>query len=466
MKLFLLLFSMFILVEAGLTSSVNTREIKRGSLEPLSILGNTEELNKVLFSDIATQNSDLKKIKYYLINGETHLAKLHLSKIAFTQTKLKPIIFRYLGIVSFMENEFQKSLDYLSLPALQGMPNYQKICTLKILNQIVLDKKRELANEWPKCQEDNLNHFNLSHFEWLSVLVNLKLKPTQGVTSKPFKGIKIVAYDNDQIKMILKMALYLNQEKLIEEQLSELTQDQYQDTEIRELLGQISFRLGQFKKSYRFVEGLDSPNAENIKGNLYILRKKYELAYAQFKLALQKKQNSQNAMERLLPLAWFLGDWEEGSKVTEKVIASPQTQINKLTLLSAFYAQKGDYEKARHILEKINTKSRKGQQLEVTQIYSFVGLMENKQQTIKKQAALSCEQYDLINCWISYQMELWDTFPLVMRREDKMPYKKEWQKLASQRSEEPLKEQIYVNQLDIEELDDKLIKLIPGSEKN
>jgi tetratricopeptide (TPR) repeat protein len=365
-----------------------------------------------------------------------------------------------------MENEFEKSLDYLSLPQLQLMPNYQKICTLKILNLIVLDKKRDLSNEWPKCQEENLNHFKSSHFDWLKLIVDLKLKPHQGITTKPFKGIKLISFDIDQIKMILKMALYLNQEKLIEEELSELTSDHYQDPEIRELLGQISFRLGQFKKSYRFVEGLESPNAENIKGNLYILRKKYELAYAQFKLALQKKLNSQNAMERILPLAWFLGDWEEGAKVTEKVIASPQTQISKLTLLSAFYAQKGDYQKARQTLEHINSKSRKGQQIEVTQIYSFVSLMENIPNLVKKQASLSCDQYDLVNCWLGYQMERWDAFPLVLRREDKISYKKDWQKLSASKINEPIKEQVFVNQLDIEELDDKLIKLIPDAENN
>jgi hypothetical protein len=460
MKLFILVF--LLILEAGATTATSPR----GKFEPLSLIGDTQELNKVLFSDMASQNADLKKIKYYLINGETNLAKLHLSKIAYTQTKLKPIIFRYLGMVSFMENEFEKSLEYLSLPQLQSMPNYQKICTLKILNLIVLDKKRDLSNEWPKCLDENLNHFKASHFDWLKLIVDLKLKPYQGITTKPFKGIKLVAFDIDQIKMILKMALYLNQEKIIEEELSELTSDHYQDPEIRELLGQISFRLGQFKKSYRFVEGLESPNAENIKGNLYILRKKYELAYAQFKLALQKKLNSQNAMERILPLAWFLGDWEEGAKVTEKVIASPQTQINKLTLLSAFYAQKGDYEKARQTLEHINSKSRKGQQVEVTQIYSFVGLMENKPNLVKNQARLSCDQYDLVNCWIGYQMERWDAFPLVVRREDKISYKKDWQKLSASKINDPIKEQVFVNQLDIEELDDKLIKLIPDAENN
>jgi hypothetical protein len=166
-------------------------------------------------------------------------------------------------------------------------------------------------------------------------------------------------------------------------------------------------------------------------------------------------------MERILPLAWLLGDWEEGGKIAERVMASPQTMINKMTLISAFYAQKGDYKKAEKYLELIHEKSRRGSEIDVTQIYGFVGLMENQPKVVKKQTAMSCSQYDLVSCWIALQMEQWDAFPLTIRRTDKIPSKNEWQKLTQKKLNEPLIETVYVNQLDIEELDDKLIELIP-----
>ena len=291
----------------------------------------------------------------------------------------------------------------------------------------------------------------------------MKLKPRIGLTKIPFKNIRLSSLNNDQLKIFLKLALYLNQEKLIEPELTDLDQMQIKDTEVRELIGQLYFRLGHFAKSYRFIEDLDSPNAENIKGNLYVLRQKYELAYAQFKLALEKKQNSQNAMERILPLAWLLGDWEEGAKIAERVIASPQTQVNKMTLISAFYTQKGDYAKAKDVLDSIVLRSRRGTEIDVTQLLSFVSLMQNRPDVIKKQAALSCAQFDMINCWLSFQMDQWDSFPLSIRRPDKMLVKKDWEKLSQEDLDEPLKETIYVNQLDIEELDDKLIKLTPDA---
>jgi tetratricopeptide (TPR) repeat protein len=292
-----------------------------------------------------------------------------------------------------------------------------------------LNKINSLEKEWEKCQLLNFNHFNSGNFIWLQTLIQMKLYPRVGLTKVPFKGVKLVSMTKDDLKIFLKLALYLNQEKLIENQLSDLDVSQLEEPEVRDLVGQIFFRLGYLAKSYRYVEDLTSPNSENIKGNLYVLRKKYEFAYAQFKLALEKKQNSQNAMERILPLAWLLGDWEEGAKITQRVIASPQTQINKLTLVAAFFTQKGDYDNAKAVIDTVISKSRKGLEIDVTQLHSFVGLMQNESQVVKKQASLSCAQYDLINCWLGLQMEQWDSYPLTIRRPDKVQIKKEWEKL-------------------------------------
>ena len=435
----------------------------RGKLSPPTLLLGPEQLNQIMFSEIQEQNADLKKVKYYLINGETGLAQVHLRKLAYTQTKLRPVIFRYLGMLAFVDSKFEKSFEYLSTKELQSSPHYAKICTLKVLNQIVLNKKNTLENEWARCQLENFTHFNSGNFIWIETLIQLKMNPREGLTKVPFKGIKLSSLNNTQLKIFLKLAIYLNQEKMIEPQLAELDLMQLEDLEIRELMGQIFFRMGSLAKSYRYVEDLKSPNAENIKGNLYVLRKKYELAYAQFKLALEKKQNSQNAMERILPLAWILGDWEGGAKIAERVMASPQTQINKMTLIAAFLTQKGDFARSKEVLETIIARSRKGSEIDVTQLLSFTALIQNDQYVAKKQASLSCAQFDMINCWLGFQLHQWDSFPLTMRRSEKIAVKKEWEKLTTEELNDPIKEVVYVNQVDIEELDDTLIKLIPNA---
>jgi tetratricopeptide (TPR) repeat protein len=434
---------------------------RRGELIPPADIYQLAQMNRVLFSDLKSQDKDLKRVKYYLINGEIRLARMYLTKLSYTQTKLRPIVYRYLAMLSFIEGDFAKTYEHLSLPELQNIPHFGKICVMKVLTLIALNKKNDLETSWAKCQVENQANFRGRNLIWLEALVQLKLNPVKGITKVPFKQFKLSALESDEAKLMMKLALYLNQEELIINQLPELTVEQLQDPDIRELAGHVFFRAGALAKSYKFVEDLKSPNSENIKGNLYLLREKYELAYAQFKLALEQKQNSQNAMERLLPLAWLLGDWEGGSKYSEQVLASPQTKINKYTLVAAFLMQKGEYDKTLKVIEKIAHNSRRGTELEVTQIGSFAALMHNKPEVVRKQAALSCAQYDIVNCWVQLQLDQWDSFALTIRREEKLEHTNEWEKLISTDLDQPLKETVFVNQIDIEEMDDKLIRLIP-----
>jgi tetratricopeptide (TPR) repeat protein len=436
---------------------------RRGELQAPTSIFDLEELNRALFSEARKQGDELKRVKFLLINGELKLASVYLNKLAYTQTKLRPIIFRYLALISFIDGEFQKSFEYLTKPELAPAVHFAKVCSLRSLNQIILGHILDLDDVWSRCKEENSNHFKESNLVWLDTLVALKLNPRPGITKVPFKRLKLAALNNEELKMFLKLALYLNQEKLLTSEILELTPDQLQDTEVREIAGQLLFRTGALAKSYRFIEDLNSPNAENIKGNLYVLRNKYEIAYAQFKLALEQKQNSQNALERLIPLAWLLGDWEGGVGYAERIIALPETKVNKLTLLAALFMQKGDFERSQLILEEIARKSRRGGELDVTQLASFVFLMQNKTFQAKRFADQSCTQYDLVNCWLLFQIDQWEAFSLTMRREEKITHNKTWEKLTKEVKHEPIVEKSYINQQDIEEMDDKLINLIPKS---
>lgn len=433
----------------------------RGNLKPPPSEWDQAELNKILFTEIKNQAEELKKVKFYLLNGELRLAKIYLGKLSYTQTKLRPIIHRYLALIAFIEGRFQNAHEYLSLPELQNIPHYGKICVLKVLTDIVISKTNNLEMDWIKCKRDNFGRVNEHNQIWLDTLVNLKINHQMGATRIPFRHLRLASLNAEETKIMLKLALYLNQERMILDQIPNLALDQYQDPEIREIIAQIYFRTGALSKAHKFAEDLKSPNSENIKGNLYVLRKKYELAYAQFKLALEQKQNSQNAIERLLPLAWILGDWENGTKYAEQVLASPQTQINKMTLISAFLMQKGDYEESAKLLEYVAQRSRRGTEIDVTQVGSFNYLMLNKKDETRKMANLSCAQYDVVNCWLSFQLAQWDAFPLTIRRKEKIEISKEWEKLTRDDISEPLKEQVFIKQTDIEEMDDALIQLIP-----
>jgi hypothetical protein len=418
-------------------------------------------MEQVFFSEAIEQHRELKRIKYHIINGDIARAKLMLSELRYVKTRLQPVIDRFDAIIAFIEGDYERSFTRLSNPALQTIPQFSRICVLKVLNAVILSRVDQLSEDWGRCRVENATNMNASNVVWLDTLVQLRLRPVKGITRVPFTGVRLASFEARDLKILLKLSLYLNQDKLLLEELPNVTVEQLQDPEVRELVGQIYFRNGALVNSFRYISDLASPNSENIKGNLYILREKFELAYAQHKLALNQKANSQNAIERLLPLAWLLGDWEGGARYAGMAIASPRTQINKLTILAAFQMQKGDYAGSRRTLQRVRETSRRGSELEVNQILSFSALMENDQAELRKQAELGCRRGDFANCWVVTQLLQWDAFPLTLRREEEIPEGGGWQTLTAGLIDEPFKEKtVFVNQLDIEELDDALIQLV------
>ena len=55
-----------------------------------------------------------------------------------------------------------------------------------------------------------------------------------------------------------------------------------------------------------------------------------------FKLALAKKEDSQNAIERALPLSWILGQWRDGLDLLQKVKSYAGNERNIDALKIAF----------------------------------------------------------------------------------------------------------------------------------
>lgn len=436
---------------------------RRGELIPLSNGESEEALFKAMMSEFTTQKEDLKRVKYYLINGEVRMAKMYLRQMMLTEPRLRPLGYRYLGMLEFILGNYQESLKELKRPELNKFGNYQKVCVLRILNQIILNDLFDLEDQWDRCLLENIKEMQSNRLLWLETLVRLKTAPSENTLIAPFKYNKIFSLPNEDIKITLKLALYLNQESLVLPEIMQLTLDAILDPEIRELAGLILFRAKKFSLSYKFIEDLNTANINNIKGNLYLMQNKYELAFAQFKLALIQKQNSLNAMERALPLAWEIGQWEEGTKLAEQVITSPEGAMSKLALTSAFYVQRGLYKEAEKRLDYITTYSTEGENLTVTQLYAYNHLMQKKSLETMKYADLSCKAYDLAQCWLLYQFSYWDHFPLtVLRDEPLFKNTNWWDDESALTTISALKETIYVNQKDIEELDDALIKLIPA----
>src|SRR5690606_30757295 len=246
----------------------------------------------------------LAEVKFAMINGNIERAKILLLQQGFNTGFGKIIKKRYSAIISFIEGKYQTSLDTLNDPDFLFDQHFTHICSLKTLNELILNKTADATETWRRCNKLTVllsENANL----WPAVLVNLKKNPKEAI-KQPFEKMNIANESFDTIRLFLKLALYLNQQKLIIPKIPDFAPEVFQDPELRELIGFLYYREAELVKAYTFIEDLETPNSENIKGNLYLAQNKYELAYGQFKLALNRKNNSQNALERITPVAWLL----------------------------------------------------------------------------------------------------------------------------------------------------------------
>lgn len=408
----------------------------------------------------------LATIKYHIINGNLQKAKLMLLQSKYTEDFSKVIQMRYLAIIHFIQGEYEQSLSYLTKKEMYNIEFTKNICLLRTLNYIILNKTSEGKIEWNRCVDATLTHSPSSHL-WMSTLLKLKLNnDEQNITDIPLKKINIENESGNFLRLFLKMALYLNKQDKVLERLQYINTEVYKDPEIRELIGLLYYRKGKILNSYRFIEDLTTPNAENIKGNIFLTQKKYELAYGQYKLALNKKIDSQNSLERIIPVAWLLNQWEDGLEYISKLTVDPKDKFTKMTVQAAFLTQKEDFKKAEKILNQVVTGSRNSQSPEVNQLFAYNAMMLNDLQTTSKFADQSCKNLDGINCWLQFQLNTWEHFPLTTKRDDPIfsNDKNLLEEYTENIKEDELKEKLYVNQEDIEELDNSIIRLIPKYE--
>jgi hypothetical protein len=415
------------------------------------LLKNLEQKQKII--------DQLMNIKFAIISGNFERARVEMLKLKSESKFALILIQRYRALLFFLENRFEDSLNILSAKEFNISNRYNKICRLKVLNMIILDHLVDLENEWGKCRKNTFEH-ETSEENWLDNMVRLKLNKDNYVINGKIQNLKSLGFQIDLAKIYLKMALYMNKTDLVEPMIAGLPVDFFADDELRELMGHIYYRLGKFATAFDFLEDLDSPNAENIKGNIYLSQNKYELAYAQFKLALIKKENSLNAIERALPLAWLLKQWGDGINFTSRLHNDDTDKARRLTIETVFLIQTDNFKKARENLDILTLYSKYSQPHEVNQLFAYTALQAKDLAQTRIYSNLACSRLDFLNCWLHFQTNFWEDFPLTLKRDDPITSdsEKTLDTLLSETIENPINEDNFIDQRDIEELDNNLIK--------
>lgn len=415
---------------------------------------------------------NLRKAKFKLINGDLRLAEFFLNRLDDRTTKLISIKKRYQGIISFLKGDYEISLNHLSHPKVYNSHFAEEICLLRIMNMIILNKMDTLQSENRACRALTANTSKNDQY-WLNTLIGLKLSNDKYSENVKNLNIHNIFAYTDISRIWLKTGLYLNQEKDVIKLLSNLDPEAYESRPLREVVAFIYYRLNQDANALKFIDNIDSANAENIRGNIRLKNNEYEIAFGHFKLALQRKSDSQNALERALPLSWILGQWDDGLKMLDYVNIN-YDQRNKNALKIAFLIRKGAFQEAHKELRALTNQYLDNPPFEVHLMNAYVNLVIEKdfpnkivieeRRKTEDSVENSCRDYDGMSCWLAMQYLQWENLGKTIHRNDPIYDDKEMtiESLKQRVAIVPLDEEINVNQSDVEELDGSIINILPS----
>lgn len=449
----------------GATGEVDWSTLSSGQIEEYLQL---QEANR--------RNSDLdnlKTAKDFLINGNTKMARFHLEQINLKNSPVKLIRNRYMSLIEFIEGNYRQSLNLIKSGRYDDEKYYKEICLVRVLNLMALhtlDQDRvtkrkvdlEYLNEYRNCSVQTFTFSKNQHY-WLEIMSRFKTRNKDFLGGGEIENVRYAISNLELTRIWLKLGLYLNKESLVKANIATLPASAYQSNTVRELLGLMYYRLGELEKANEFVEGISSPNAENIKGNIRLKNKEYELAFGHFKVALLKKENSINALERAIPLAWMLGQWEEGIKLLSRFIKPGQDERKKLALDTAFKIKIEDYKRAEDQLFILERLFKRQVPHEVEIMKSYVSLRRKNVPALAESSSTSCKRHDGVNCWIQMQMSIWENLGYTIEREENIFSDEDLdiESLKEVASSEPLIESVIIDQKDIEELDSQKLQIDP-----
>lgn len=433
---------------------------------------NHTELKRARTIEKRKNEADLFRLsKWSMISGETTRAKYFLRQIVQSETKLTPVILRYRALIEFMEGNYKEALDFLSDPTFTHPSYYREICDLRILLQMIQHSgqdisrgnhrdefRKEFREEVKMCRLLNTAQSPTNHL-WLDNLESLYLGDYARMTGRQKSQVRHLLEDKNLVWIWLKMGLISQNEELFLRHLELIPEDYFRDPIFRELIGMFYFRIGDEDRALAFLEEIESVNADNIRGNLAMRKKQYELAMGHFELALRNKKNSHNALERAIPIALKMREWEWGLSLIPKLspFRFPEREI--LTLKTIFLMGIEEFEEADKVLFGLRNFFLQESPDLLDLIQAHLALSLNKTDEFILNSENSCHRQHGLSCWGAHQTLIWDDFPrLLKRKEELVPSINLNEKMANLKKEDRprVEDPPYINQRLIEELDDNL----------
>lgn len=444
-------------------------------LKEIQLVGEEYSLDASMEASLTFENNqrqidlyNLQKGKFKLINGDLKMAEFYLSRINDKTSLLTSIKKKYMATIYFIDGRFDKSINELNHAVFSGNDHYAENCLLRVINFMAVNDMEGINKEAVSCKFYTAKYTRNDHF-WLDTMIKLKQKDMAGVNRNLLVNTDDVINDEEMSKLWLKTGLYLNKEKSILELIEILPETAYQSKRLREIIGLMYLRTGQPEKAKAFVEDISTANSENIKGNLNLQKQEYELALGQFRLALLRKQDSSNAIERALPLAWMLNQWSDGLSFMNNISNKSLDPRNAAALKIAFLIREKKFAEAQKELTLLKIAFKYAPPVEVNMMDAYVNLImgssvENfDKRKLEESTEKSCKSFDGMSCWMALQHAQWENLGKTIKRDEPTFTDKNLSvdMLKNKQPIEPLMEIKTIDQSDIEELDSETLRLNP-----
>ncbi|MBF0208902.1 MAG: hypothetical protein HQK53_18725, partial [Oligoflexia bacterium] len=136
-----------------------------------------------------------------------------------------------------------------------------------------------LNNEFAHCSFVTAQNSS-NDFLWISTILQI-IDPTSNLRSKGIVNVmpNLDQCTNEELRIWIKIAIYFNQTPAIQYILEKVHPEFLEDKKIRELLGSVYYRQEKMNLAQSFIQNVHTANTANIRGNIQLKNKKYELAY-------------------------------------------------------------------------------------------------------------------------------------------------------------------------------------------
>jgi len=419
------------------------------------------------FEDNLNKKQKIQLAKFLLVNGDLNRAKYHLNTLFDLGHHGELIKRRYLSYIAFVEDDFDGVLNHST----SDFQFYPQTCTLDVLSYLIKGDINQTKQEFINCKI-RTGIYNQDDYFWLNNLIKVKeniLKissnseektSTQTIqhilTPKNYKDLLSYVDSVNSALLWLKLGLYTGLHDEIIQLLPNLPEEIFESFRFREIMALIYFRNKDHDNAKKFIENVDTANAHNILASIYLKQNKTELAFAEYKLALLKKHNSRNALEKIIPLSYVLSDYNLGLDSINQLEFTGVNQTTLSILRSIFLLKNKNYLEAWKALASFDLTTTTHIPDKVFQMKNFLAILLNYPDEIDRYSNYACNQFDGISCWVQTQLLIWPDFSKHFKRQSDQSIKPLFTRseLVESWEVKNIKEDLIVDQENLEQLDE------------